>query len=162
MSNAEKKKVYILDTNALIQFSLWLPIDLNKAFWGKMEEALKNGVWVLLDVMVDEIKYSNDGLKKWCEDRKKNGLMKNIDDGHRERATEINNSYKMIDETTGKSTGDTYLVAYAEANQLTVFSREAPRKDNNDLHKIRDVCKELHISVIYKRKEFIEVIVYKN
>lgn len=162
MSDTTKKKVYILDTNALIQFSLWLPIDLNKAFWNKMEEALSNGEWILLDVMVDEIKYSNDGLKKWCEDRKKKGHMKSIEDVHRERSTEINNLYKMIDETTGKSTGDTYLVAYAEAHQLTVFSREAPRKNNGDLYKIPDVCKELGINLIYKPKEFIEAIGYKN
>ena len=68
----------------------------------------------------------------------------------------------MIDETTGKSTGDTYLIAYAEANKLTIFSREAPRKDNRDLYKIPDVCKELSVSQIYKPKEFIEAIGYKN
>ena len=162
MSEAENKKVYILDTNALIQFSVWVPIDLNKVFWRKMAESLENGDWVLLDVMVDEIRYSNDGLKKWCDDRKKQGFMKSIEDRHRERAAEINNSYKMIDETTGKSTGDTYLIAYAEANQLTIFSREAPRKDNEDLYKIPDVCKELNINQIYKPKEFIEAIRYKN
>lgn len=162
MNDYENKKVYILDTNTLIQFSVWLPIDLNKFFWGKMEESLENGKWILLDSMVDEIKYSNDGLKKWCENQKKNGLMKNIEDTHRERATKINNSYKMIDETTGKSTGDTYLIAYAEAYQLTVFSREAPRKNNNDLYKIPDVCRELSINIIYKPKEFIEAISYKN
>lgn len=163
MSDVEDKKVvYILDTNALIQFSVWLPIDLNKVFWRKMAESLENGDWVLLDVMVDEIKYSNDGLQKWCDERKKQGLVKNIEDVHRERAAEINNSHKMIDETTGKSTGDTYLIAYAEANKLTIFSREAPRKNNTDLYKIPDVCKELSVGQIYKPKEFIAAIGYKN
>ena len=162
MNDAEKKRVYILDTNALIQFSVWLPIDLNKNFWGKLEEALEKGEWVLLDVMVGEIKYGNDGLQKWCDVQKKKSLMKNIDDSHRERATEINNAYKMIDETTGKSTGDTYLIAYAEANKLTLFSREAPRKDNSDLYKIPDVCKELNVQLIYKPKEFLEAIGYRN
>src|SRR3989344_2845315 len=156
MSDAEKKKVYILDTNTLIQFSVWLPIDLNKNFWAKFGEALEKGEWVLLDVMVGEIKYGNDGLQNWCEVQKKKGLMKSIDDSHRERATEINNAYKMIDETTGKSTGDTYLIAYAEANKLTVFSREAPRKNDSDLHKIPDVCNALNVQLIYKPKEFLE------
>jgi len=162
MNDAEKNKVYILDTNALIQFSVWLPIDLNKNFWAKLEESLEKGEWVLLDVVVGEIKYGNDGLQKWCESQKKKGLMNSIDDSHRERATEINNAYKMIDETTGKSTGDTYLIAYAEASKLTVFSREAPRKNNGDLHKIPDVCKVLNVQLIYKPKEFLEAIGYRN
>lgn len=85
-----------------------------------------------------------------------------MEDVHRERATEINNLYTMIDETTGKSAGDTYLIAYAEAYELTIFSREAPRKNSDDLYKIPDVCKELHVGQIYKPKEFIEAIGYKN
>lgn len=162
MNASEDKKIYILDTNALIQFSVWLPIYLNKNFWAKLEEALEKREWVLLDVMVDEIKYGNDGLKKWCEEQKKKGLIQSITDMHRNRAAEINNTYKMIDGTTGKSTGDTYLVAYAETNKLTVFSREAPRKDSNDLYKIPDVCRALNIGLIYKPKEFLEDIGYKN
>ena len=85
MTDAESKTVYILDTNALIQFSVWLPIDLNKVFWRNMTSSLERGDWVLLDVMVDEIKYSNDGLKKWCDERRKQGLMRSIEDMHRER-----------------------------------------------------------------------------
>lgn len=162
MSPSENRKVYILDTNTLIQFSVWLPIDLNRNFWTKFEEALGKGEWILLDIMVDEIKYGNDGLKKWCEKQKKNGLMQNITDDHRNRGAEINNTYKMIDEATGKSTGDTYLIAYAEASKLVVFSREAPRKTNNDPYKIPDVCNALNIDFIYKPKEFLEAIGYKN
>ena len=162
MSDTENKKIYILDTNVLIQFSVWLPIDLNKVFWRKMEESLEDGKWILLDIMVNEIKHSNDGLKKWCKERKRKGFMKSIEDTHRERAAEINNSYKMIDDTTGKSTGDTYLIAYAESHQLTILSREAHRKNSGDLYKIPDVCKELGIDVIYRPRKFIEAIGYKN
>jgi hypothetical protein len=35
MNDAENKTVYVLDTNTLIQFSVWLPIDLNKNFWAR-------------------------------------------------------------------------------------------------------------------------------
>lgn len=162
MSPSTNKKVYVLDTNALIQFSIWLPIDLNRAFWTKLQEALANGDWVLLDVMVEEIKYGNDGLKKWCEEQKKKGLIQSITDDHRNRAAEINNTYKMIDESNGKSTGDTYLIAFAEANKLVVFSREAPRKNDTDPFKIPDVCKALSVGLIYKPRELLEAIGYKN
>ena len=162
MSVPQNIKRYILDTNALIGFSTWIPIDLNKNFWTKLEESLQNGAWVLLDVVVDEIRYDNDGLKKWCEIQKKKGLLKSIEDAHKNRAVEINNSYKMIDETTGKSTIDTYLIAYAEANQLVVLSRESLRANDSDLYRVPDVCKKLNLRVIKRPKEFLGAIGFKN
>lgn len=162
MTSTDDKQIYILDTNALIGFSLWLPIDLHKSFWSKLQESLESGAWVLLDVVVNEIKHDNDGLKKWCEEQRKKGLQKSIDDTHRNRAVEINNVYKMIDETSGKSTVDTYVIAYAEANKLVVFSRESPRVKATDLYKVPDVCKELKVKVIHKPKEFVEAIGFRN
>ena len=161
--NADSEgKVYLLDANVLFDLSLWLPIALNKNFWSKLEEALQNGTWVLLDAIVNEIKYDNDGLKKWCEEQKKKGLMQSIDDSHKNRAVEINNKYKMIDETTQRSTVDTYLIAYAEAHGLVVLSREGYRKKPEDLYKIPDVCKILNIKITRRPREFFEVIGYRN
>jgi hypothetical protein len=162
MTNPASEKIYVLDTNILFELSLWLPIDLNKPFWTKFEEALQNGKWVLLDVIVDEVRGENDGLKKWCENQKRNGFTKPLEDLHRTRATEINNQYPMIDETTLRSTVDTYLIAYAEAHKLVVFSREGYRKKPEDLHKIPDVCKALNLEVTRKPREFFEMLGYKN
>lgn len=156
------EKVYVLDTNILFDLSLWLPIDLNKAFWTKFEKALQNGKWVLLDVVAEEVKNDNDGLKKWCDTQKKNGFIKPLEDSHRTRSVEINNRYPMIDETTQRSTVDTYLIAYAEANKYTIFTREGYRKKTEDLHKIPDVCKKLNVKFMRKPKEFFEMLEYKN
>lgn len=82
MSTPQEKKVYILDANILFGFSLWMPIALNKNFWEKLGEALQNGDWILLDVVVDEVKHDNNGLKKWCEEQRKMGLVKNVSDNH--------------------------------------------------------------------------------
>ena len=162
MTNPSSQKIYILDTNILIDLSLWLPIDLNKAFWSKFEEGLQSGKWILLDVIVDEIRGENDGLKKWCVDQKKKGVTKTLEDTHRARAAEINNQYPMIDGSTQRSTVDTYLIAYAEANKSVVFSREGFRKKPEDLHKIPDVCKALNIGVMRRPKEFFEMLGYRN
>ena len=153
---------YILDTNTLIGFSIWVPIDLNRNFWKKLEDSLQNGEWTLLDVVVGEIKYANDGLKQWCETQRKKGLMRSIDDSHRNRAVEINNAYPIIDEATGKSTADVYFIAYAEANQLTILTREGYREKISDLHKIPDVCKVLNIQFVRRPKEFLESIGFNN
>jgi len=115
-----------------------------------------------LNVIVGEIKYANDGLQQWCEAQRKRGLMKSIDDSHRNRAVEINNMYPMINEATGKSTGDVYLIAYAEANQLTILTREGYREKATDLYKIPDVCKALNIQVVRRPKEFLKSIGFNN
>ena len=161
MNSAAKRKIYVLDTNVLIGFSLWLPIHLNGLFWTKTTEALKNGDWVLLDAVVKEVKY-NDPLTKWCKEQGQKSLVQAITDVHKTRGVAINNQYKMIDDTTLKSTVDTYLIAYAEANGLIVFSRESPRKNSTELYKIPDVCTALGIQRIAKPEIFMQAIGYKN
>jgi uncharacterized protein YchJ len=162
MNNQQEEKVYILDTNALIGFSVWIPISLNKVFWVKMEEFLQEGKWILLDVIANEIKYENDGLKSWCAEQKRKGLQKTIEIKHRERAVEINNIWKMIDETTGKSTTDTYVIAYAEDKNLSILSKESRRIKEDGLFKIPDICGQLNIPTTSKPKEFLMAIGYKN
>ncbi len=159
MINNSVKIKYLLDTNILIGFSLWKPIalKLNENFWLQFSDALKNDEWVLLDVVVNEVKGDKD-LIKWCKEQKKNGLIKRINDDNRNRAVKINNQYTMIDQTTGKSTVDTYLVAYAETNNLGIFSRESQRINQTYLYKIPDVCKELGIKRLSKPKAFLREI----
>ncbi len=159
MMNTPAKIKYLLDANVLIGFSLWKPIalNLNKDFWSKFRDALARGEWVLLDVVVKEIKYDRD-LMKWCQEQDKKGLVKKISDNDKSRGVEINNQYKMIDEATLKSTVDTYLIAYAEANSLGIFSRESPRKFSTELYKIPDVCEILNIKRIKSPKFFLKEI----
>ena len=145
----------------MIGFSLWLPITLHGVFWAKFAESLAKGEWILLDVVVKEIKYNPD-LQKWCKEQEKKGLVKAIDDTHRDRGVEINNSNKMIDAATGKSTVDTYIIAYAEANKLVLFSRESPMKPGDALYKIPDVCSILKVDRIAKPQIFLEAIGFKN
>ena len=95
MNTVAKRKIYVLDTNVLIGFSLWLPISLNNVFWTKTAESLKNGDWVLLDAVIKEIKYS-DPLAKWCKEQHQKGLVQTITEYHKARGVAINNQYKMI------------------------------------------------------------------
>ena len=61
MSNEPSKTKYVMDTNTLIGFSIWNPISLNKAFWEKLESSLKEGKWVLLDVVFKEVQKAETG-----------------------------------------------------------------------------------------------------
>lgn len=156
------KKTYLLDTNILMGFSLWLPIRFNNFFWSQIANALQRGDWVLLDVVAGEIKQHNQELVRWCKEQGQKGLITAIEDSVRERGVEINNQYKMIDESTQKSTVDTYLIAYAEANNLIVFSREGPRRRDTDLYKIPDVCRILKVENIALPEKFMKAIGFQN
>lgn len=159
--SALSTNVFVVDTNILFQFDKWLPIELNNVFWSKLENALTEGKWILLDKVVEEVTYNGD-LKKWCDNQKKKGLVEKIDDAHKMRAIEINNAYKMIDEATKRSTVDTFLIAYAEAMGYAVFSLESYRSLPTDLYKIPDVCKALNIPCIKKPIIFLKAIGHKN
>lgn len=157
MSQESKKTLYILDTNVLVGLEFWRPISLEENFWNKLEEALRDEKWVLVDVIVNEIKYSGD-LQEWCKKQKDNGLVKKISDDNKERAVKINNDYPMIDEVSQNSKIDTYIIAYAEENNLGIFSREAFRKNQDELYKIPDVCQRLNIKSIRRPIKFFEEI----
>lgn len=153
--------VYLVDTNILIEFDKWLPISLNGVFWNKLEESLEAGQWVLLDVVVDEIKYNKE-LLAWCKKQRSAGLVTKISDDNRTRALEISTKYSIIDQATGNSTVDTYLLAYAEEHKLTIFTREARRKSTTDRYKIPDVSTELGINCTFRPLSFLNSIKYKN
>ncbi len=156
MSASSGKTKYILDTNILIGFALWRPITLCKPFWDELAESLSKGDWVLVDVVVGEVKSTFDQeLAKWVEAQKKKGLMRVITDENKERAVEINNTYEMIDEVSQKSTVDTYIIAFSEENGFGIFSQESPRRMQTDLYKIPDVCDKLNIKRIRKPVAFL-------
>lgn len=150
-----------MDTNTLIGFSIWNPINLNKAFWEKLESSLKDGKWVLLDVVFDEITHAGP-LKDWCKKQKQAGLVTEISDSDKLSAIEINNNYPMIDQTTFNSSGDPYIIAYALNSKIAVFTREIHKTPTQTLHKIPDVCKLLNVPITKKPEDFLESIEYKN
>lgn len=160
MSETPKKR-FIIDTNMLIGFSFWIPISLNNFFWTKFSEYLKNAEWILLDVVANEITHKGE-LQNWCKEQKRIGTICPLADEHKNRGVDINNTYKMIDETTLRSTVDTYVIAYAEANKLTVLSREANRKNSTELYKIPDVCSALKIECVRNPKPFLEAMGFSN
>lgn len=161
MSIEEGQKKYVVDTNFLIGFALWNPFKFSTDFWDRITELLVEGKWILLDVVADEVKYEPD-LKKWIKEQKHNHRVVKIDDDVRNRASEINNKYKMIDEISGKSEADTYIIAYAEINGFSVVSRESPRVNSNDLYKIPDVCKLLNIEHIRRPGTFMKKLDFNN
>ncbi len=161
MSNAERDRVFVLDTNILIEMDRWMPFKLCPEFWKHLEQALHGGKWVLLDVVVKEVTYPQE-LVDWCKKQKDVGYVTKIGDDHKQRGADINSRHPMIDQASGKSESDTYIIAYAEMTGKVVFSREGGKKQNEALFKIPDVCKLLNVPSIREPLEFYEKIGFSS
>lgn len=159
--NDSNSSGYVIDADALIGLGIWHPFDLSNNFWSKLEVALKEKKVVLLDVVVDEVKY--DGPPpQWFKKQKINGLITKIDDVVREKAVEISNQYKIVDENTGNSQTDTYILAYASLNNLKIFTREGLKKREADFYKIPDICQKLGIQYTRRPRVFLSHIGYRE
>ena len=157
MNSEAKQPVYVVDTNVLIGFSTWNPLEFKSEFWSKFEKALEDKKWVLLDVIVDEIIYDSE-LKRWCKRQRDSGLVTVIDDEIKNLATEINNKYKMINTETGNSSVDPFVVAFASKNGFGICTREIYKTNGESLFKIPDVCDILKIPCIKNPTRFMKSI----
>jgi hypothetical protein len=148
-------EIYIVDTNVLLDFRFWLPMEYHPTFWQKLEVALKDKKWILLDEVVDEIGFPED-IKKWCRRMKTSNLTTQLTSEEYARAIEINTLYPMIDQSTFKSAVDTYIIAAAESRKHMVFSREGAKKLHEVLYKIPDVCGFLKVRSIKRPAVFLK------
>ncbi|MFA6422210.1 MAG: DUF4411 family protein [Candidatus Buchananbacteria bacterium] len=152
MNIEENETIFVLDTNILIESAYWYPFEFFPEFWQVMEKLLKEGRWILLDVVEQEIGGPKK-LKKWINTQKVNGLVNKITDEVRSLAAEINDQYQIIDGI--KSQADAYIIAFSKINGCTLFTREGHRKMPSDIYKIPDVCDILAIKYIRYVKDFI-------
>jgi hypothetical protein len=161
MNDTPSTVKYVMDTSMLVGFSRWIPISLNKSFWDKLELSLQEGKWILLDIVVNEVR-GNKPLEDWCRRQKANSRVSNINDDDKNGGIKINNDYPMIDQITFKSETDTYIIAYALNNKIGVFSAEMQKLPNEKLYKIPDVCRELNVRFTHIPKEFLLSVDYRN
>lgn len=62
------QEVFLIDTNALLTPHLmYYPFDLAPSFWEQLEEKLKDGSVVLLDMVKNEITEGHDELSNWMK-----------------------------------------------------------------------------------------------
>lgn len=152
-SQSNNNTVYIVDANFLINFHKWIPRSTFPVFWQELERTLKEGKWILLDVVVAEV--TREGpMRQWCNKLKQAGLVAKVTDTDKLAGAEINNQHTMIDVNSGRSTNDTYIIAHAKANGYGVASDEAPRINDTKSYKIPDVCEALKIPRIRKAEVF--------
>ncbi len=135
----QQNSPYVIDTNILINFRIFTPMNIHKIFWSRLHAAIASGRIILIKDVAEECK--DKDLKEWIAGVK----ITKINDDIRLRASEINNKYSLITEKAGvvKSEADPVIIAYAEVNDCIVFTYESNRRKKTDPMKIPDVCDEL-------------------
>ena len=136
----QTKKPYIIDTNILINFRIYTPMNIHIIFWEQLSEIIREGKIIIKDV-ADEC--TRRKLKNWVNKQR----IEQVPDGVYKRAAEINNKYQLITQEGQfkKSEADPVIIAYAEIHSGIVFTQEAKRKSDSEPRKIPDVCKALRI-----------------
>ena len=88
-----------------------------------------------------------------------------LDSETKNRAIEIENKYKII--TRGKnglvkSKADPRIIAYAEKESASVYTREGNRKTKDEAMKIPDVCKKLNVNYERSTKKVLKELKFKK
>ncbi len=133
---------YVIDANILISFHIFTPGYYHQNFWNELERQVARGNIIILEEISNECK--NQFLRKWLNALKKKSLITTVNNEIRQIALQLNAKHKIITTDAAgriKSEADTYLLAYAQKHNLTVFTYEGNRRNPQDHPEIPDVCK---------------------
>lgn len=104
---------YSIDTSSLV--AAWAeryPIDVFPSFWDRLAALIAAGELVACREVLRELERRDTALHDWC--RVHDGFAMEIDDPMQEHVIEIMGKYqKFVDERTGKSAGDPFVIALA-------------------------------------------------
>ncbi|MBN2269795.1 MAG: DUF4411 family protein [Sedimentisphaerales bacterium] len=139
------KKIYCLDTSALIQpWNTYYSVDICPEYWQVLEDLANKGVVFCTQEVKREIEKQDDGLHAWAKERP--FLFREISEQVQVNLRNILSTHKeLIDDKKDRSMADAWVVAHAMAEKAVVVTKEgfAPRKI-----KIPDVCHAYNIPCI--------------
>ena len=138
--------LYSVDTSALLDaWARWYPPDLFPSVWDRLSIVVENTEVVATDEVLNELERKADDCYAWAKDRP--NMFLPLDADIQISAAEILAEFpKLVDERTGKSMGDPFVIAVAQVHSLTVVTGEkggSPQKP-----KIPNVCAHFGLDCI--------------
>ncbi|MBU1011815.1 MAG: DUF4411 family protein [Bacteroidetes bacterium] len=134
------KRVYIIDTNALIHldFTFKKEISVFTAIWEEIEELILLGCFKTIDFVEQEIndyEGKEEFLKKWIKTWKKYLVVKTDATSINATIPIINQEYntgflKASKQAEGKEEADPYLIGYCKIHNCVLISNESKTKPN--------------------------------
>lgn len=130
---------YCIDTNSIIDARNKLyPPDLFPGLWTKIEELIAERRLCAPDEVRHELDKKDDETKKWAK-AQSGFFVPDSPDQIKETQRIIAQFQHLVNNTTGRSAGDPFVIALAKLHGHTLITEE--RKSGNLQHpRIPDVC----------------------
>jgi len=139
---------YCVDTSALLDaWRRWYPLEMFPTLWDKMDVLIEAGRLLSSEEVLQELeRKEGDTLHEWAKQR--HDLFLPLDDEIQHCAVQIMTSHpKLVDERTGKSFADPWVIATAKTNGCIVVTGEIST-GSQKRPKIPDVCRAMGIRTI--------------
>lgn len=138
--------IYLLDTNIFITAKNELPMDVYPSFWQELSKLAGNGVFKSIKKVEDEIRKGKDELVDWIDNNLPNDffIAENTEtlvalSSVSQWAT-MNGVYTQAAKNEFASVADSWLIAEALSQSVTVITHETPDPSCKKRVKIPDVC----------------------
>ena len=132
---------YCIDTSALIDaWVRWYPREMFPTLWEKVDALIDDGRLFSSEEVLQELeRKEGDTLYEWAKERQDYFLS--LNDDIQACASQIMANYpRLVDERTGKSFADPWVIATAHTRGCTVVTGERPTDSPDRRPKIPDVC----------------------
>ncbi len=135
--------LYCLDTSVLIEsWGRHYKPSRFPSFWVCVHETIAAGIFIAPAIVLNELERKDDGLCAWTRERM--GLFVPLTaDVQRAHDEIINRFSRLINQSTGKSMADPWVIALAKLRGCPVVTYEKSGGENNP--RIPDVCLRLGI-----------------
>ena len=130
---------YCLDTSALMDaWSRWYPVRLFPSLWKRLDSLILTGDIISSEEVLRELERKQDSLYGWARERR--AMFLPLSDEVQEAVNRLLDRFPtMVDDRSGKSFGDPFVVATAMTTDTIVVTGERPT-GSAGRPKIPDVC----------------------
>ena len=131
---------YSIDTSAILDgWSRYYPPDVFPDLWDKrLDHLIAKGALRATEMVLQELERKHDEVYQWAKQR--DALFIPINEEIQTHVSEIlTKSPRLIDERSGRSNADPFVIALARMNGCAVLTGEKPTNRPNR-PKIPDVC----------------------
>lgn len=147
----EKKKIYSLDTSAILMLGVFYPPIRFPLVWEKLDQAARSGRIYLLDKVYDELQEKDDIVAGWVKERR-DVLKKKFPNKLMVKVSDVIKTFpRLIDVNNTREQADPYIIVDAQVNGAVVVTHE---NRMNGLHpdrkkdKIPNVCEHYGVEYI--------------
>ncbi len=138
--------LYCLDTSVLIEsWGRHYKPSRFPTFWVHVHESITAGIFISPEIVLNELERKADELCEWTKERR--GLFVPLTaDLQRVHDDVINRFPRLINQSTGKSMADPWVIALAKLRGCPVVTYEKSGSENNP--RIPDACLRLGIACL--------------